>query len=120
MAGRIMELAIAIRGKLDGSVSSSMQAAAREASQLRSHIANVNREMRKSQQKIVNIIRKLEDSAEIVISRGGGDEIISRKNFSGVLNSGTTMLNLICFGKCSRRCLSNSSSINNGSFPMDT
>lgn len=28
------------------------------------------------QQKIVNIIRKLEDSAEIVISRGGGDEII--------------------------------------------
>ena len=29
-----------------------------------------------SQQKIVNIIRKLEDSAEIVIARGGGDEII--------------------------------------------
>ena len=29
-----------------------------------------------AQQKIVNIIRKLEDSAEIVISRGGGDEII--------------------------------------------
>ena len=28
------------------------------------------------QQKIVGIIRKLEDSAEIVISRGGGDEII--------------------------------------------
>ena len=27
-------------------------------------------------QKIVNIIRKLEDSAEIVIARGGGDEII--------------------------------------------
>ena len=26
--------------------------------------------------KVVNIIRKLEDSAEIVISRGGGDEII--------------------------------------------
>ena len=25
---------------------------------------------------IVNIIRKLEDSAEIVIARGGGDEII--------------------------------------------
>ena len=25
---------------------------------------------------IVNIVRKLEDSAEIVISRGGGDEII--------------------------------------------
>lgn len=29
-----------------------------------------------SQQKIVNIIRKLEDAGEIVISRGGGDEII--------------------------------------------
>lgn len=28
------------------------------------------------QQKIVNIIRKLEDSGEIVIARGGGDEII--------------------------------------------
>ena len=50
MAGRIMELAIAIRGKLDGSVGSSMQAAAKEASQLRSQIANVNREMRKAQQ----------------------------------------------------------------------
>ena len=29
-----------------------------------------------AQQKIVNIIRKLEDSGDIVISRGGGDEII--------------------------------------------
>lgn len=29
-----------------------------------------------SQQKIVNIIRKLEDAGEIIISRGGGDEII--------------------------------------------
>lgn len=29
-----------------------------------------------AQQKIVNVIRKLEDSAEIVIARGGGDEII--------------------------------------------
>jgi len=29
-----------------------------------------------AQQKIVNIIRKLEDSGEIVISRGGGDEIV--------------------------------------------
>ena len=29
-----------------------------------------------AQQKIVNIIRKLEDTGEIVISRGGGDEII--------------------------------------------
>lgn len=29
-----------------------------------------------AQQKIVNIIRRLEDSGEIVISRGGGDEVI--------------------------------------------
>ena len=29
-----------------------------------------------AQQKIVNIIRKLEDAGDIVISRGGGDEII--------------------------------------------
>ena len=29
-----------------------------------------------AQQKIVNVIRKLEDSGEIVISRGGGDEIV--------------------------------------------
>ena len=29
-----------------------------------------------AQQKIVNIIRKLEESGDIVISRGGGDEII--------------------------------------------
>ena len=27
-------------------------------------------------QKIVNVIRKLEDSGEIVISRGGGDELV--------------------------------------------
>ncbi|MDE6388655.1 MAG: flagellar motor switch protein FliG [Lachnospiraceae bacterium] len=34
------------------------------------------KDVEEAQQKIVNIIRKLEDSAEIVISRGGGDEII--------------------------------------------
>ena len=34
------------------------------------------RDVEEAQQKIVNTIRKLEDSAEIVISRGGGDEII--------------------------------------------
>lgn len=34
------------------------------------------RDVEESQQKIVNIIRKLEDAGEIVISRGGGDEII--------------------------------------------
>ena len=34
------------------------------------------KDVEEAQQKIVNIIRKLEDSGEIVISRGGGDEIV--------------------------------------------
>lgn len=34
------------------------------------------KDVEEAQQKIVNVIRKLEESAEIVISRGGGDEII--------------------------------------------
>ena len=34
------------------------------------------KDVEEAQQKIVNVIRKLEDAAEIVISRGGGDEII--------------------------------------------
>jgi flagellar motor switch protein FliG len=34
------------------------------------------KDVEESQQKIVGVIRKLEESAEIVISRGGGDEIV--------------------------------------------
>jgi len=34
------------------------------------------KDVEESQQKIVNIIRKLEDAGEIIISRGGGDELI--------------------------------------------
>ncbi|WP_330577601.1 flagellar motor switch protein FliG [Alkaliphilus serpentinus] len=34
------------------------------------------RDVEESQQKIVNIIRKLEEAGEIIIARGGGDEII--------------------------------------------
>ena len=34
------------------------------------------RDVEEAQQKVVNVIRKLEDAGEIVISRGGGDEII--------------------------------------------
>ena len=34
------------------------------------------KDVEEAQQKIVNIFRKLEDSGEIVISRGGGDEIV--------------------------------------------
>ncbi len=34
------------------------------------------KDVEEAQQKIVNIIRKLEDTGEIVIARGGGDELI--------------------------------------------
>lgn len=34
------------------------------------------KDVEEAQQKIVNIIRKLEDSGEIIVARGGGDEII--------------------------------------------
>ena len=34
------------------------------------------KDVEEAQQRIVNVIRKLEDSSEIIISRGGGDEII--------------------------------------------
>ena len=34
------------------------------------------KDVEEAQQKIVSVIRKLEDAAEIVISRGGGDDIV--------------------------------------------
>ena len=34
------------------------------------------KDVEEAQQKIVNVIRKLEDTGEIVIARGGGDELI--------------------------------------------
>lgn len=34
------------------------------------------KDVEEAQQKIVNIIRKLEDSGDLVISRGGGDDIV--------------------------------------------
>jgi len=34
------------------------------------------KDVQEVQQKIVNVIRKLEDAGEIIISRGGGDELI--------------------------------------------
>ncbi len=34
------------------------------------------KDVEEAQQKIVNIIRKLEDAGEIIISRGGGDEVV--------------------------------------------
>ena len=35
------------------------------------------KDVEEAQQKIVSVLRKLEDAGEIVISRGGGDEIIA-------------------------------------------
>ena len=35
------------------------------------------RDVEEAQQKIVNVIRRLEESGEIVVSRGKGDEIIA-------------------------------------------
>ena len=43
---------------------------------LSKRLAVMIKDVEEAQQKIVNIIRKLEDSGEIVISRGGGDEIV--------------------------------------------
>lgn len=34
------------------------------------------KDVEEAQQKIVNIIRRLEDTGEIIIARGGGDEIV--------------------------------------------
>ena len=34
------------------------------------------RDVEEAQQRIVNVIRKLEEAGEIVVARGGGDEII--------------------------------------------
>ncbi|MBR1737780.1 MAG: flagellar motor switch protein FliG, partial [Firmicutes bacterium] len=33
-------------------------------------------DVEEAQQKIVNIIRRLQDTCEIIIARGGGDEVI--------------------------------------------
>lgn len=49
MAGRIMELALAIKGKLDGSVTSSMQRVISESRQLQSQIRQANQAMRDAQ-----------------------------------------------------------------------
>ena len=34
------------------------------------------KDVEEAQQKIVNIIRKLEDAGEIVVARGGGDDLV--------------------------------------------
>lgn len=49
MAGRIMELAIAIKGRLDGSVTSSMQKAVSESRKLQQQLTRANRAMQEAQ-----------------------------------------------------------------------
>ncbi len=49
MAGRIMELAIAIKGRLDGSVMSSMQRAVSESRRLQQQLTQANRAMQEAQ-----------------------------------------------------------------------
>jgi flagellar motor switch protein FliG len=34
-------------------------------------------DVEESQQKIVNIVRKLQESGDIIVARGGGDEVIA-------------------------------------------
>lgn len=50
MAGRVMQLALEIKGRLDGSVQSSMQKAINESRQLQTQIRQANQAMREAQQ----------------------------------------------------------------------
>ena len=75
------ELAIALKGsneEVQGAIFKNMSS--RLAAMIKEDMEFMGpvrmKDVEDSQQKIVNIIRKLEDSGEIVISRGGGDEII--------------------------------------------
>ncbi|HHX59579.1 MAG TPA: flagellar motor switch protein FliG [Epulopiscium sp.] len=75
------ELAVALKGSNEevkeaifGNISSRL--AAMIAEDLEYMGPKRIKEIEEAQQRIVNIIRKLEETGEIVISRGGGDEII--------------------------------------------
>ena len=75
------ELAVALKGsneEVQNLIFSNLSK--RLATMIREHMDFMGpvrmKDVEEAQQKIVNIIRKLEDSAEIIISRGGGDEIV--------------------------------------------
>ena len=75
------ELAVALKGSNEevqnlifSNLSKRLATMIREDMDFMGHV-RMN-DVEEAQQKIVNIIRKLEDSAEIIISRGGGDEIV--------------------------------------------
>ncbi len=75
------ELAVALKGSTDevkslifGNMSKRMSETLAEDMEFMGPVRV--RDVEEAQQKIVNIIRKLEEAGEIIISRGGGDEII--------------------------------------------
>lgn len=75
------DLALALKGashEVDQKIFNNMST--RAADMLREEIQFMGpvrlRDVEDSQQRIVNIIRRLEDAGEIVVARGGGDEVI--------------------------------------------
>ena len=75
------ELAVALKGAIEevqnvifNNLSKRLAAMIREDMEYMGPIRL--KDVEEAQQRIVNVIRKLEDSSEIIISRGGGDEII--------------------------------------------
>ncbi|HAF26972.1 MAG TPA: flagellar motor switch protein FliG [Lachnospiraceae bacterium] len=75
------DLAIALKGsneEVQGAILKNMSS--RLASMIKEDMEFMGpvrmKDVEDAQQKIVNIIRKLEDSGEIIISRGGGDELV--------------------------------------------
>lgn len=75
------DLGVALKGSSeDVSTKVKRNMSKRAAQMLEEEIAFLGpvrlRDVEEAQQRIVNIIRRLEDSGEIIISRGGGDELI--------------------------------------------
>lgn len=75
------DLAVALKGSTDevrdmvfGNMSKRMAEMLKEDMEFMGPVRL--RDVEEAQQKIVNVIRKLEEAGEIIISRGGGDEII--------------------------------------------
>ena len=75
------DLSVALKGSSeDVSIKIKKNMSKRAAQMLEEEMAFLGpvrlRDVEEAQQRIVNIIRRLEDSGEIIISRGGGDELI--------------------------------------------
>ena len=70
----ILELHLKVQPKIFNNLSKRLVAMIREDMEYMGPVRM--KDVEEAQQKIVNVIRKLEDSGEIIISRGGGDEIV--------------------------------------------